>query len=127
MNRILITSFGYLHGIPPVADITIDVRRHLRDPHVDPEFRQLTGLDPTVRRRVLATPGATGLIEGVALILVSLVPVVKQERSVRAAIGCAGGRHRSVVIANEITAAVIERGWLATVEHRDIEQPVVTR
>jgi P-loop ATPase protein family len=61
----LITSFGYRHGPAPAADLTVDVRQHLHDPHVDPSFRELTGHDAAGRARVLATPGAHGLIEGV--------------------------------------------------------------
>ena len=60
---VLVTSFGYLHGGVRRADVLVDVREHLRDPHVDPAFRELTGHDTAVMERVLATPGAGALID----------------------------------------------------------------
>jgi UPF0042 nucleotide-binding protein len=61
--NITVISFGYGHNLPPEADVTVDARRLLHDPHIDPAMREMTGLDETVRRRVLATRGATAWVE----------------------------------------------------------------
>jgi RNase adaptor protein for sRNA GlmZ degradation len=127
---VVVTSFGYLHGPAPYADITLDVRTHLRDPHLDPCVRELTGRDGVVRARVLATPGARGLIEGITTATKALLlgPGSAPEcHLVRVAIGCAGGRHRSVVLADHIAARLALAGWEATTTHLDIHRPVVTR
>ena len=124
----LITSFGYLHGPAPDAEITIDVRTHLRDPHSDPHLRELTGHDPLVRARVLATPGALGLIEGVTTATSALLQgaTATGHPLVRVALGCAGGRHRSVVLAEAITERLALAGWAATALHLDIHQALLT-
>lgn len=125
---VVVMSFGYLHGRAPVADIIVDVREHLRDPHSDPGVRQLTGHDAAVGARVLATPGARELISGVTLTAAALLRAARATgRVVRVAIGCAGGRHRSVVIAGEVALQLTFAGWDARVEHRHIHYPVVTR
>ena len=108
---VLVTSFGYLHSTPR-ADVLVDVREHLRDPHVDPAFRELTGHDTAVMERVLATPGAGALIDALVAAAAALLPgACKTGRLVRVAIGCAGGRHRSVVIANAVAARLALAGW----------------
>lgn len=127
-GRVVVVSFGFLHGAAPVADITVDVRVHLRDPHVDPGMRRLTGRDAVVRARVLATPGAAGLIAGVVVTAVAFLPAAwAAGRVVRVAIGCAGGRHRSVVIADAVAERLTAAGWDAVTGHRDIGKPVVMR
>lgn len=122
---VVIASFGYLHGPAPRADIVVDVREHLRDPHVDPAFRELTGHDPVVRDRVLATPGARGLIAGLARAIGGLHR--EGGRTVRVAIGCAGGRHRSVVIAEAIAREITDAraDWDVQVRHYHVYEPVV--
>lgn len=128
MISVVITSFGYLHDPAPAADITVDVRRHLRDPHVDPTFRELTGTDSAVWDRVLSTPGAVDLVAGITAAVVALMPAARIDgRLVRVAVGCAGGRHRSVVLAESICDRLGVSGWEAEVEHRDIHRPVVNR
>lgn len=125
---VIVTSFGYLHGPAPDADITVDVRTHLRDPHIDPRVRELTGHDALVRARVLATPGARGLIEGVTAATRALLHGPGSgQHPVRVAIGCAGGRHRSVVLADDIAGRLALAGYSAAAEHLDIHHAVVTR
>ena len=125
----LITSFGYLHGPAPDAEITIDVRVHLRDPHSDPRVRELTGHDPAVWTQVLATPGALGLIEGLTTATQALLQGATATGCplVRVALGCAGGRHRSVVLAEAITERLVLAGWDASALHLDIHQALETR
>jgi UPF0042 nucleotide-binding protein len=124
---VTITSFGYLHGAPPEgAHLTIDVRRHFRDPHVDPALRSLDATDRRVRDNVLRTPGICGL-------LMATVRAVQAFRAgpapgpVDVAIGCAGGRHRAPAIAITLARLLTAAGITAIVRHRDMSKPVVER
>ena len=126
---VLVTSFGYLHSTPR-ADVLVDVREHLRDPHVDPAFRALTGHDTAVMERVLSTPGASALIDALVAAAAALLPGARRTgRLVRVAIGCAGGRHRSVVIADAVAARLALAGWGTEAEHLHLHLhlPVVER
>lgn len=125
----VVVSFGYGHDAPPRADVTIDARRHLRNPHHNPAMRQLTGLDAAVRDHVLSTPGARRLIEHVAAMARDLLVDVANAnwQLVTVAVGCVGGRHRSVALAEEITAALRADGIGAVVEHRDVDKPVIQK
>lgn len=123
----VITSFGYRHDAPPPAAVTLDVRTLLRDPHVDPRFRRLTGHDPVVRAHVLSTPGAAGLLIAAGLLVAGLLVDVAGPAGIRVdvAIGCAGGRHRSVALADLLAVELAGLGHRAVVEHRDIGRPVL--
>ncbi|OZM69914.1 hypothetical protein CFN78_28230, partial [Amycolatopsis antarctica] len=132
---VVLASFGHLHlgadrdGFtdPREADLVVDVRELLRDPHVDPGMRQLTGRDEVVRDRVLATPGAAELVEHVAAATLTLARVADQRlRLVRVSVGCAGGRHRSVVLADAIAERVaLTDDRSVAVVHYDLARPVV--
>ncbi|MFI8351297.1 ATPase [Streptomyces sp. NPDC085596] len=126
-TQVVITSFGYGHSPAPEADITLDTRRHLRNPHADPAMRDLTGLDSAVRQHVLTTPGARHLITNTAVMVQILLTDVAdaRQRLVTVATGCVGGRHRSVAIAEEITVSPRALGVGVEVEHRDIDKPVI--
>jgi UPF0042 nucleotide-binding protein len=128
-NPVIIRSFGYLHGeLHGDYDLTVDVRRHLRDPHVDPAFRELDGQDVRVIQRVLDTPGALGLINGLLTAIDALYPIALERGvALRVAIGCAGGRHRSVVLADHLAYRLTSTQRLAVVGHRDLGKPVVLR
>lgn len=119
-----IVSFGYLHGEAPEADFTIDARRLFRDPHVDPRLRELTGLDPLVQRKVRATPGVEGTVANTISLLLMLS--ARLDADITVAVGCAGGRHRSVVMANDIMAGVSPHRLTFT-RHLHLDRPVVTR
>lgn len=99
MPEVIVYSFGYLHGDPPPADVTIDVRKALLDPHIDADLRQLDGFNRRVRQRVMETPGAKELVVAVELVARAMALGSSQ---VTIAFGCAGGRHRSVVLAKEV-------------------------
>lgn len=125
--QVTIVSFGYLHGPAPEAHVTFDVREHYRDPHaVSPELRHLDAASPLVVRAVLATPGVQPLIKAVADVAESYRAGPSPAR-VTIAVGCAGGRHRSAVIADQARTALALRGVRARVVHRDIARPVVDR
>jgi RNase adaptor protein for sRNA GlmZ degradation len=121
-----LVSFGYLFGAAPAADITVDLRVHFRDPHTDPALRGLTAADQAVTRAVLATPGVPLLCDAIAATAMayrawpSLKPVT-------VAIGCAGGRHRSAVVAEDVATLLDVDGVPVTVVHRDMHRPVSRR
>lgn len=123
---VVVESFGYLWGPAPDAHVVVDLRRALHNPHHDPAMRELTGLYPAVRRHVLATLGAEQIVHGTAALVGGMMPGHdRQGLLLRVAFGCAGGRHRSVVFANELTNLLIAAGVGAEVSHRDILRPVV--
>lgn len=122
---VTIISFGYRHSRElPAATITLDVRDRLRDPHVSPAMRQLTGLDQVVAEHVAATPGAARLVRHTALMVADLAAETTGD-SIGLAIGCAGGRHRSVALAQLIRDELTFLGVAARVEHRDLRKPVI--
>jgi UPF0042 nucleotide-binding protein len=131
-------SFGYLHEGDRVPreiavckpEVLVDVRRRFRDPHVDPKMRERTGRDAAVRARVLDQPGAMEFIQRQASAIADLVSAANSQNPrtlVRAAFGCAGGRHRSVVIAEGVGALLLKRGIGAEIFHLHIRRPVVNR
>jgi UPF0042 nucleotide-binding protein len=128
VTSVKIVSFGYLHGSAPTpAHVTLDARTLLRDPHVDPAFRELTGQDHRVQHRVLTARGASRLIDHLQLLTEHLLVLRADDEPVTVAIGCAGGRHRSVVLAKVLSGRLLACGWDVDVEHRDINKPVVHR
>lgn len=125
-TSVLVLSFGYLHALPPIATIVIDVRDALHDPHVNPEMWQLTGLYHSVYEHVLATDGAAGLLDRLEA-LATRVLELSQDKPVSIAVGCASGRHRSVVLATELGRRLNQAGWVSTVKHLHVDRPVVSR
>ncbi|MDP9850314.1 RNase adapter RapZ [Streptosporangium lutulentum] len=124
--QVAITSFGYGHDPAPEADLTIDARRYLRNPHHAPGMRELTGLQEVVRRHVLATPGARATIgHAIAFARDVLAEAAGPERMVTIAAGCVGGRHRSVALATEIATGLRACGIGVQLTHRDVERPVI--
>ncbi|GLZ15855.1 hypothetical protein Acsp04_60900 [Actinomadura sp. NBRC 104425] len=118
-----ITTFGYLHGAPPPAEITLDLRHHFRDPHVSPELRYLTAHDAPVRAAVLDTPGIRPLIDATAAIRAYLAG--PSAGPVTVAVGCAGGRHRAATVG--MTLADILVGQAVALTHRDLHRRVINR
>jgi len=118
-----IRSFGFKHGAPIDADIVLDVR-FLPNPHWVDELRPLTGLDAPVRDYVLEQEAAKAFVDKVVDLLELTLPAYKEEGKayLSIAIGCTGGRHRSVAIAEEIAARLAEDGTVAAVAHRDVER-----
>jgi UPF0042 nucleotide-binding protein len=125
-GRMVLTfsSFGFKHGPPRDADLVFDVR-FLPNPHYVPELRPLTGLDP----RVVEYVGREGKLDELYGLLLPLldfvVPEFQEEGKahVSIAIGCTGGRHRSVAIAEHLAAQFRDRdGMVVEVEHRDVDR-----
>ncbi|WP_406227395.1 ATPase [Streptomyces anthocyanicus] len=121
---VTITSFGYLHGDPPAAHLTLDLRHHFRDPHVSPALRHMTARDSEVRQAVLGTPGIPALVEAVSDAVVAYLNGPGGQ-AVNVAVGCAGGRHRAAVVAEAVRTALADEDVTAAVMHRDLERPVV--
>lgn len=119
--QVSVESFGFKHGLPLDADMVMDVR-FLPNPHWMPELRPLTGHDPKVRDHVLETAAGSDFVERLDDLLASLLPQYEKEgRSyLTVAIGCTGGRHRSVATAEEIAVRLRGRGVAVRVSHRDV-------
>jgi len=101
--RINVLSFGYKYGIPVDADLVLDCR-FIPNPHWIPELRPLSGLDDAVYQHVLATDGVSDFVKSYVAVVEKMIPGYLQEgkKYVTIAIGCTGGKHRSVSIAREI-------------------------
>ena len=119
--QIAIESFGYKYGLPLDADIIMDVR-FLPNPHWEEELRPLTGHDPAVRDFVLERSHASHFLDQFEAMMVSLIPAYEAEGKsyLTIAMGCTGGRHRSVAVAEDLAARLRRRGIAVTTGHRDI-------
>jgi UPF0042 nucleotide-binding protein len=114
-------SFGYKYGLPVDADLVADCR-FLPNPHWVPELRPLTGRDESVRDYVLQQPGAKEFIDGYTNLLevISAGYLREGKRFATVAIGCTGGKHRSVAITEELRTRLTEAGMDVAVVHRDL-------
>lgn len=116
-------SFGFKYGPATEADLMFDVRC-LPNPFYIDELRYKTGLDEEVKTYVLEKPTAMNLLKKLTDLIDFLVPLYLKEgkSSLVIAIGCTGGKHRSVTFAEEIHKHLLSAGYLSTVNHRDIEK-----
>lgn len=121
-----VISFGYKFGLPLDADIVLDVR-FLPNPHWVPDLREQTGLDPEVRDYVLQQDSTLDFLDRTRDLFAVLLPGYEGESRhyLTVAIGCTGGRHRSVVLAEAVGAFIEDKGFGASVIHRDVERPPV--
>ena len=119
--QIAVESFGYKNGLPLDADIVMDVR-FLPNPHWEEDLRPLTGHDPRVRDYVLERSVTSSFLEHLERLLIDVLPSYQAEgRSyLTIAIGCTGGRHRSVAIAEELARRFAAHGIPARTSHRDV-------
>jgi UPF0042 nucleotide-binding protein len=121
--RVSIRSFGFKHGVPRDVDLLFDVR-FLPNPHWVPELRDQVGTDPDVERYVLEAEGAEEFVDRIDQLLDFLMPRFQSEAKSYLAIGigCTGGHHRSVAIAEELAKRMARHGVDAAVRHRDIDR-----
>ncbi|MFF2044033.1 ATPase [Kitasatospora sp. NPDC058170] len=126
VTTIEVISFGYLHGAPPEAHLTLDLRKHFRDPHVDPALRHRTANDLPVRQAVLGTPGIREAITAAALV-VDAFDAGPSEAPLTVAVGCAGGRHRAATVAMALARRLGKTGTTVHLTHRDLGKPVIDR
>jgi UPF0042 nucleotide-binding protein len=118
-----VVSFGYKHGLPLDVDLVLDCR-FLPNPHWVEGLREHTGLDDDVREYVLGRPEAQEFLERLDSLFGFLLPAYAREGKsyLSVAIGCTGGRHRSVAIAEELARRFRQHGVDPTVHHRDIDR-----
>jgi RNase adapter protein RapZ len=120
---ISLVSFGYKHGLPTDADLALDCR-FLPNPFFVEELRPKTGTDPEVAAYVLERPDAQEFLEHVLALLRFTLPRYQHEGKsyLTIAIGCTGGRHRSVVLVEELRGRLAALGHRVLVRHRDFER-----
>lgn len=118
---ITLQSFGFAGGLPRSADLVFDMR-FLANPHWEPDLRPLSGLDAVVRAHVQADPAYDPAVDRIADLLQTLIPDYAREGKayLTIAIGCTGGRHRSVTVALDLHARLLAAGHAATITHRDL-------
>lgn len=119
--RATVVSFGFKYGIPVDADMVIDMR-FLPNPHWDPHLRPQTGLDDEVRDYVMAQPAAVEFLERLDALLetVSAGFLTERKHYLNLAVGCTGGKHRSVVMAEAVGERLTKKDIETLVVHRDL-------
>jgi RNase adapter protein RapZ len=118
-----IVSFGFKHGAPRDVDLMFDCR-FLPNPYWDEALRSHSGLEPEVRKFVLDRPETTQFLTKLDELLTMLIPAyIREGKSyLTVAMGCTGGRHRSVVLAEELARRLDDHGMPTTVFHRDVDR-----
>ena len=118
-----VLSFGFKHGVPLDVDLMFDCR-FLPNPYWDESLRSHSGLEPEVRAYVLDRPETTEFLDKLDDLLTMLVPAYMKEGKyyLTVAMGCTGGRHRSVVLAEELSRRLDAHGLPNTVFHRDVDR-----
>ena len=118
-----IVSFGFKHGVPKDVDLLLDCR-FLPNPHWEDELRAMTGEDTPVREFLLQKEITNQFLAQLESMLRLIMPAYQEEGKsyLSLAIGCTGGRHRSVMIVNELQGVFAKLGFEASVTHRDIEK-----
>lgn len=121
--KVNVESFGYKYGLPQDADLVLDVR-FLPNPHWVDELRPLPGTDPRIRDFVMTRQATADFLERFEDLLEVLIPgyLTEGKHYLTLAVGCSGGRHRSVVISEHIAARLRDRGLSVAVVHRDIDR-----
>jgi UPF0042 nucleotide-binding protein len=121
--QVSLVSFGYKYGLPRDADLVIDVR-FLPNPHWIDRLRPLPGTDPSVRSYVLAQHSYAEFMRKLRSLFDVTVPgyVAEGKSYLTIAVGCTGGRHRSVVVVEELAGYFSKRGHSVSVDHRDLDR-----
>ncbi len=118
-----LVSFGFKHGIPQGTDLLFDVR-YLSNPHFVPGLREKTGQDAEVLEYLRKQPDFEEIVERLTDLLAHLLPRYRRENRsyLSVAVGCTGGRHRSVAVCERLRTELEEHGWPARLIHRDISR-----
>jgi len=119
-----IQSFGFARGLPRNADLVFDMR-FLKNPHWEPNLRELTGLDAPVAAHIAEDEAYEKAVARIEELLLTLLPRYRAEGKayVSVAFGCTGGRHRSVHVAQRVAARLREAGFSPSLDHRDLATP----
>lgn len=122
---ILVQSFGFKYGIPMDCDNILDVR-FIPNPYYVPELKTRSGLDEKVRQYIYSFPETNEMMTKVVDMLLFAIPFYVREGKVRLniGIGCTGGRHRSVALAEDLAKILSEKGFHVSVDHRDLGNDV---
>ena len=120
---VTVTSFGFKHGLPLEADLVFDVRC-LPKPYYQETLRRQTGLDAPVADYVFSFQASTGLLDHIKDLLAYSLPLYAEEGKTNLviAVGCTGGHHRSVAIAEKLYADLLEKGHNVVIRHRDLDK-----
>jgi UPF0042 nucleotide-binding protein len=123
---IFVVSFSYRHGIPRESDLVFDVR-FLANPHYDPALRPLSGTDPAIGAFIEADPGYAPFFRSLTGLIEPLLPRFRTEGKsyLTIAIGCTGGQHRSVYVAERLAEWLRARGQHVGIAHRDVPAAAV--
>jgi UPF0042 nucleotide-binding protein len=118
---VVLLSFGFKYGLPRESNLVFDVR-FLRNPYFDPELTERDGRDPAVSRYVMDTPEAKAMAKHAEQTLRFTLPQFQRERKLylTVAIGCTGGRHRSVAMVEELYRRLCD-DWDVVIKHRDLD------
>jgi len=118
-----VVSFGYRYGVPVDADLVFDVR-FLPNPHFVPRLRPYSGKDSKVARYIRSFPQTNQFLRRIESLLAYLIPhYIREGKSyLTIALGCTGGRHRSVMMANSVRRALASRGYTVKTVHRDLDR-----
>ena len=118
-----VLSFGFKHGIPLEADLVFDVR-FLPNPYYIPELRNKTGLDEDVHQFVFQYQATKDFMDKLEDLINFTLPQYVEEGKTELviAVGCTGGRHRSVAVASELAAFITKRGYTVVLDHRDMNR-----
>ncbi|UYN98008.1 MAG: RNase adapter RapZ [Enhydrobacter sp.] len=121
-TRIAVTSFSFRRGLPREADLVFDVR-FLKNPHYVPPLKPMTGADPEVVAFIESDPDYRPFLDGLRGLLTPLLPRFDTEGKsyLTIAVGCTGGRHRSVAVAEALAAWLRAAGRSVTLTHRDVD------
>ena len=121
---LFVTSFSYRHGVPREADLVFDAR-FLANPHWDTKLRPMTGQDAPVADYIRHDEGYPDFIKHMHDLLAPLLPRYQREGKsyLTIAVGCTGGRHRSVFVAEELANMMAAEGYVVGIAHRDMDRP----
>jgi UPF0042 nucleotide-binding protein len=118
-----VVSFAYRNGLPREADLVFDVR-FLSNPHYRPDLKPLSGKDAAVAQFVERDPGFPAFFDGLSDMILALLPRFEAEGKsyLTVAVGCTGGRHRSVFVAERLAERLAQGGRRVTLLHRDLDR-----
>jgi UPF0042 nucleotide-binding protein len=124
---LFVMSFSYGRGVPREADLVFDAR-FLKNPHYNPKLRPLTGQDPEIAKYIQTDPDYEPFRANLMKLLLPLLPRYQKEGKsyLTLALGCTGGRHRSVLLAEELATELVKNGYIVTIKHRELTRPPAT-